>query len=145
MKALTRRTVLAGSATLLGSACVGRVSTVFPDGGDADAGLGVDAGTNTGVDAGADAGVDAGVDAGTLVWNVPTIFFIAGNGGTFDLKTTLPAGIASTGTFDVETAAGGVALPALPPGVSLAANGVLTNSATTAESVSGIVFGYTVA
>ncbi len=140
MNVLTRRAVLAGSATLFGSACAGAMGAGHPDGGEAGTGSGRDAGADAVVDVGADVVVDA-----ALVWNVPTILFVAGNGGTFDLRTTLPAGIATGGAFDVEATAGGVALPALPAGVTLDASGVLTNAATVAASVMGIVFGYTVA
>ena len=72
-------------------------------------------------------------------WNLwQTLAFVAGTPSAIDLNNTLPAGVATGGAFGV--AASGAPLPAT---ITLAANGVLTMSATAAVgATSGVVFTY---
>lgn len=68
-------------------------------------------------------------------WTVPPIALPAG--GTFDLKTTLPANMPTGGVF-------AIASGTLPVGVTLALAGILTVAAGTAGASSpGITFSYT--
>lgn len=72
-------------------------------------------------------------------WNIwQALAFVAGVPSTIDLNNTLPAGVATGGTFAV--AGSGAPLPA---SINLAANGVLTMSATAVVGgTSGVVFTY---
>lgn len=70
-------------------------------------------------------------------WTVPTISFTVGSGATFDLKTTLPTGVVAGGVFTVDTT--GAALPA---GMSLAANGVLSVGTAVVGDTTGVIFAY---
>ena len=69
-------------------------------------------------------------------WNVPNVDLIE-TSGTFNLASTLPSGTAVGGTFAVD----GSGSP-LPNGISLSACGVISNTATQAMSVAGVVFSY---
>jgi hypothetical protein len=57
---------------------------------------------------------------------------------SFDLKTTLPSGIAPGGTFAVDASGS-----ALPSGLTLSAEGVLTITSAVAGDTAGVVFSYT--
>lgn len=72
-----------------------------------------------------------------IAWNISTLNFVAGGNGSVDLKTTLPAGVKPGGTFAVD--ATGTALPA---GMSLSSNGILSVGNATAITVAGVVFAY---
>ena len=68
-------------------------------------------------------------------WSVPNVTFTPG--GSFNLRATLPADIPRGGTF-------AVAAGALPAGVSLSKEGLLTVSRDApASSLSGVTFSYT--
>jgi hypothetical protein len=72
-------------------------------------------------------------------WDVmPSKRLIVAPGMSFDLNTTLPAGVARGGLFDVDPS--GVALP---PGITLSSRGVLTVTAAATGSAAGVVFRYT--
>lgn len=72
-------------------------------------------------------------------WIVPsTLYFVAGSNATFDLKTTLPSGTATGGTFAVD----GSGSP-LPQGLTLSADGVLTLTSAAVGETAGVVFSYT--
>lgn len=72
-------------------------------------------------------------------WNIwQALAFVAGTPSTIDLNNTLPAGVATGGAFGVANT--GSPLPAT---IQLAANGVLSISATAVVgAISGVVFTY---
>jgi len=71
-------------------------------------------------------------------WSVsPTPYFLAGTGGTFDLSTTLPAGVRKGGTFGISPT--GARLPA---GMTLAATGLLSVGSARAGRTDGVIFTY---
>lgn len=100
-----------------------------PDGEAAD-------GSPPGVDAGKDgsSGPDGSVSTG---WSVPVLTFVAGSGGVFDLKTTLPQGAPSGGTFSVDPSGA-----PLPNGMTLSSNGVLSVGGAVVGDTNGVVFAY---
>jgi hypothetical protein len=63
--------------------------------------------------------------------------FAFGESGTFDLKTTLPGTYNADGVFQVDPA--GTALPA---GMTLAPDGVITDSGAAAATINGVRFNY---
>jgi len=71
-------------------------------------------------------------------WNISPINLTVGSNGTVDLKTTLPAGIIAGGVFSVD--ATGAALPA---GMTLSANGVLSVGSASISTTAGVIFSYT--
>ena len=73
--------------------------------------------------------------SGAWVVNPPS--FAVGSGATFNLATTLPAGVARGGAFDVSPS--GARLPA---GMALAPAGILSVGTATVGSVAGVVFTY---
>ncbi|MGE0763324.1 MAG: hypothetical protein AB7N80_08600 [Bdellovibrionales bacterium] len=71
-------------------------------------------------------------------WVVPTISLAAGSGSTFNLVDTLPANVVRNGVFSVDPT--GAALPA---GMTLAANGVLSVGTAAVGDTNGVIFSYT--
>jgi hypothetical protein len=64
--------------------------------------------------------------------------FIVDRGGSFDLSTTLPDGIARGGTFGVSSSG-----RALPAGVTLSPSGILSAVNPVVGETSGVIFTYT--
>ena len=77
--------------------------------------------------------------APALAWDLSrALYFVANGASSFDLSTTLPAGVTKGGTFGVDGS--GTALPA---GLTLSANGLLLVTVNApAGDISGIVFAY---
>lgn len=78
------------------------------------------------------------VNPAVITWTVPPISFVVGSGSTFDLASTLPAGIIKNGVFTVDPS--GLALPA---GMTLTANGVVGVGTAVVGTTDGVVFAYT--
>jgi len=75
----------------------------------------------------------------TTEWVIPSqISFVEGSTGTYDLAATLPSGVAPGGSFELDLSG-----PALPAGMTLSSQGVLSVGSATEISVSGVVFSYT--
>lgn len=71
-------------------------------------------------------------------WSVsPTPYFLAGTGGTFDLNSTLPAGVRKGGIFAIDPK--GAPLPA---GMVLSASGILSVGSAAAGRADGVIFTY---
>jgi hypothetical protein len=70
-------------------------------------------------------------------WNPTPLLFLAGSTGSFDLASTLPAGVARGGTFAL--APGSSPLPAQ---IRLSPSGVLSATAPVLGTTSNIVFTY---
>lgn len=71
-------------------------------------------------------------------WNPSPLLFLAGETATFDLGTTLPAGVARGGTFSLAPGSG-----PLPAQVALSPNGVLTADSPVDGTAANIIFLYT--
>lgn len=71
-------------------------------------------------------------------WNISPIDLKVGSNGTVDLKATLPAGIAAGGVFSVDAAGS-----ALPAGMTLSANGILSVGSASVSTTAGVIFSYT--
>lgn len=71
-------------------------------------------------------------------WNVRALSLVIGSSLTIDLSSTLPPGTRTGGTFEVDTSGA-----ALPQGVRLSANGLLTVDASAGvTTVERLVFAY---
>ena len=75
--------------------------------------------------------------AAPSAWVVNPPSFAVGSGTTFNLATTLPAGVARGGAFDVSTSGA-----RLPTGMTLTPAGILSVGTATVGSVAGVVFTY---
>lgn len=75
--------------------------------------------------------------AASTAWVVNPPSLAVGSGATFNLATTLPAGVARGGAFGVSTAGAN-----LPTGMTLTPAGILSVGAAIVGSVSGVVFTY---
>ena len=70
-------------------------------------------------------------------WNVGSLYFMVGSGARMDLAATLPSGVARGGTFGVSSAGA-----ALPSGVTLSPQGILSIGNAGATEVVGVIFTY---
>lgn len=74
----------------------------------------------------------------TVTWSVnPQPVLIAGSSSGFDLSQTLPQGVARGGTFSLDASSA-----PLPNGVTLSPAGILSASASTTGTFSGVIFAY---
>lgn len=77
------------------------------------------------------------ITAAVIDWSISPINLTAGSNGTVDLKLTLPAGVIGGGVFSVD--ATGAALPA---GMTLSANGILSVGSASVATTAGVIFSY---
>ena len=75
--------------------------------------------------------------AASSAWVVNPPTFAVGSNGTFNLSTTLPAGVARGGVFGVSASGA-----PLPTGMTLTPAGILSVGTAKVGSVAGVVFTY---
>lgn len=72
-----------------------------------------------------------------VAWNVGPIYFALGGASTFDLASTLPAGVQHGGTFGIDPSGEN-----LPAGMALSDAGMLSLGTAAAGEVVGVMFTY---
>jgi hypothetical protein len=141
-RAFVRDGALASLSLAALGGCEGRVAGIGPDdrvgedgGSPGDGGLDsgardVDAGEST-----RDGGASS--DGGAIEWVVTLPVFTAGGSTAFDLATTLPAGVVRGGVYTIDPTGA-----ALPDGMELSREGVLSVGRASAATMEGVVFAY---
>ena len=84
-----------------------------------------------------DASTSADMPAGPAAWVVNPPSFAVGGGGSFNLSSTLPIGVARGGVFGVSASGAN-----LPTGMTLTSAGILSVGSASVGSVAGVVFTY---
>ncbi|MEQ1506318.1 MAG: hypothetical protein ABMB14_29065 [Myxococcota bacterium] len=127
---ITRRRVLISGLSIGGAAALG---IGCADSGDDGSGGGL-------LDSGSPEGTtptEPTDDPTATEWIIPPTLLVEGSGGTVDLATTLPIGTPAGGTFGMDPS--GAALPA---GMTLSGDGILSVGTAAAGTIDGVVFTY---
>lgn len=77
-------------------------------------------------------------NSGLDTWQLSDISFTAGSGLTYDLSLTLPSCLANKGVFSVDPSGN-----ALPTGMTLSSNGLLSVGSAAVGDTTGVVFACT--